>query len=196
MPEYTQPMTATNSGHITQLLQNWREGKPGAVDELVPFIYDELHQLANNYLRQEKSGHTLQPTALVNEVYLRLCGGTVPAWESRKHFYGVAARLMRQVLVDHARKQNTGKRGDGAILLSLDEALCYSSQKAADYTALDEALERLAVLDPRKARVIEMRFFIGLTVEETAAVLDISTVTVQRDLRFSTAWMLEQLRST
>lgn len=196
MAEYPQrPMTSTDSADITQLLQNWRDGRPDAVEALVPYIYNELHQLANSYLRREKSGHTLQPTALVNEVYLRLCGGTVPAWESRKHFYGVAARLMRQVLVDHARKQQTGKRGEGVMLLSLDEALNYSAAKAADFTALDEALENLAVIDERKARVIELRFFIGLTVEETAAVLDVSTVTVQRDLRFSTAWLSEQLRT-
>ncbi|WP_238325992.1 sigma-70 family RNA polymerase sigma factor [Bryobacter aggregatus] len=194
MPDLPQPpMIAADHGEITQLLQDWREGRPDAVDALVPFIYRELHQLANSYLRREKSSHTLQPTALVNEVYLRLAGGSVPAWESRKHFYGVAARLMRQVLVDHARKHLAGKRGDGAVVLSLDEALVYSKQNAAEFTALDEALERLAEFDERKARAIELRYFIGLTVEEMAQVLEVSPVTVQRDLRFATAWLSEQL---
>lgn len=187
-------MVIPQDGEITRLLRDWREGDARALESLVPFIYSELHQLAYSYLRRERADHTLQPTALVHEVYLRLAGGSSPDWQSRKHFYGVAARLMRQVLVDHARKQKAEKRGEGVLLLSLDEALTSSTTAAVEFTALDEALERLAEIDERKARVIELRYFIGLTAEETARVLDVAVVTVQRDIRFSTAWLAEQMQ--
>jgi RNA polymerase sigma-70 factor (ECF subfamily) len=180
-------------GSITRLLAQWQQGEAAALEELVPYIYDELHQLASSYLRRERPGHTLQPTALVNEVYLRLAGSRAPDVESRKQFYGIAARLMRQVLVDHARKHLAAKRGDGAPMLSLDEALTFSTDSAAEFTALDQALDRLALMDPRKAQVVELRFFTGLTVEETAEVVGAATASVYRDLRFAVAFLSEQL---
>ncbi|HWC96158.1 MAG TPA: ECF-type sigma factor [Candidatus Sulfopaludibacter sp.] len=162
------------------------------LDELVPRIYRELHLLASSYLRRERAGHTLQPTALVNEVYLRLAASS-PHFQDRKHFYGVAARLMRQVLVDHARKHLSDKRGAGVVNLSLDEALCYSDSHAAEFTALDQALDKLAAVDERKARAVELRFFTGLTIEETAEVMGASVASVSRDMRFALAFLSRQL---
>jgi len=183
------------TGQVTQLLQQWRDGSPEALDELIPYIYSELHQLARNVLNQERPGHTLQPTALVNEVYLRLAGKSIPDLPSRRHFYSVAARLMRQILVDHARRHLTQKRGEGVRPIPLDAELSYSSASAAEFTALDEALERLAQVDERKARIVELRFFTGLTAEETAELLGVSLITVYRDLSFATAFLGEQLES-
>jgi RNA polymerase sigma factor (TIGR02999 family) len=181
------------TGDVTQLLQQWRAGSPEALDELIPYIYGELHQLARNVLGQERPGHTLQPTALVNEVYLRLAGKSIPDLPSRHHFYRVAARLMRQILVDHARRHLTKKRGEGARPIALDGEFTYCVSSAAEFTALDQALERLAQIDERKARIVELRFFTGLTAEETAEMMGLSTITVYRDLSFATAFLGEQL---
>ncbi len=183
-------------GEVTVLLQQWRDGQASALEELVPFIYRELHGLAMSSLRRERSGHTLQPTALINEVYLRLAGSSAPKLENRRHFYSVAARLMRQILVDHARRHLSEKRGAGQPLASLEEAFAYSSTKAAEFSALDQALERLAKVDERKARVVELRFFTGLTMEEIAEVLGVSVVSIYRDMRFATAFLAQQLKTT
>jgi RNA polymerase sigma factor (TIGR02999 family) len=182
-------------GSVTQLIQQWRSGTPEALNDLVPYIYQELHRLAAGYLRRERPDHTLQATALVNEVYLRLAGAAAPHVENRKHFYGVTARLMRQILIDHARRHLTDKRGEGAITLSLDEALTCSVSTAEGFTALDEALEQLAAVDVRKARTVELRFFTGLTVEETAEVMGESVASVYRDMRFALAFIARQLQS-
>lgn len=181
-------------GDITVRLQEWREGRTEALNEVVPYIYDELHRLAERALTLERTGHTLQPTALVNEVYLRLAGNNVPAVESRRHFYVLAARLMRQILVDHARRHLAQKRGDGARPVSLTDALQYTPAGAAEFTALDQALERLAAIDERKARAIELRYFTGLPIEEAAAAIGVSVATLHRDLAFATAFLQEQLR--
>lgn len=182
------------AGSITHLLQQWREGHADALDALLPYIYDELHQLASSYLRREHQGHTLQPTALVNELYLRLAGARPPDVDGRRHFYGVAARLMRQILVDHARRNLAAKRGGPATPVSLDEAFTYSVERAADFAALDDALDALSHINQRSARVIELRFFTGLSVQETAALLDVSEVSVYRDQRFAIAFLSGQLK--
>jgi RNA polymerase sigma-70 factor (ECF subfamily) len=184
------------AGSITHLLQQWREGKSEALESLLPYIYDELHQLASSYLRREHPGHTLQPTALVHELYLRLAGARPPDVEGRRHFYGVAARLMRQILVDHARRNLAEKRGGPAAPLALNEGLAYSTERAADFAALDDALDLLARINERSARVIELRFFTGLSVEETAALLSVSEVSVYRDQRFAIAFLSDQLKSS
>jgi len=181
-------------GEVTALLEQWRQGRGEALDELVPYIYAELHRLATHELHQERAGHTLQPTALVNEVYLRLAGGAAPALENRRHFYAIAARLMRQILVDHARRHLSGKRGEGAPLLSLDDALGGPATSALEFTALDEALERLAQIEERKARLIELRYFTGLSIEECAGVIGVSVASVYRDLAFATAFLGRQLK--
>jgi RNA polymerase sigma-70 factor (ECF subfamily) len=182
-----------NPGEITHLLAEWRAGTPGALEALTPLIYDELKMMAAAYMRREPSSHTLQPTALVHEAYLRLAGNDGTAWDNRAHFYGIAARLMRQVLVDHARKHLTKKRGDGLRPVLLTEAVASASSNAAEFIAVNTALDELLKLDERKARAVELRYFGGLNIEETAAALQVSTMTIQRDLRFAEAWMLGQL---
>jgi RNA polymerase sigma factor (TIGR02999 family) len=182
-------------GSVTHLLDQWRSGETSALSDLVPYIYQELHQLAASCLRHERSDHTLQPTALVHEVYLRLAGSAAPNVQNRQHFYAIAARLMRQILVDHARRHTADKRGSGTIALSLDEAVSYSEMRAAEFTALDQALDRLAAIDERKARAVELRFFTGLSMAETADVLGTSVVSVHRDLRFATAFLAGQLEA-
>lgn len=183
------------SGSITHLLQQWREGRADALDALLPYIYDELHQLASSYLRREHPGHTLQPTALVHELYLRLSGSRPPDVAGRRHFYGVAARLMRQILVDHARRNLAEKRGGPSTPLQLDESFAYSTERAAEFAALDDAIETLVKVNERAARVVELRFFTGLSVEETAALLNVSEVSVYRDQRFAIAFLSDQLKS-
>ena len=184
-----------DAGSVTHLLDQWRSGETAALSELVPYIYQELHQLAAHCLRRERNDHTLQPTALVHEVYLRLAGSAAPNVQNRKHFYAIASRLMRQILVDHARRHTADKRGSGSVMLPLDEALTYSDVRAAEFSALDEALDRLAAIDDRKARAVELRFFTGLSIEETADVLGTSVVSVHRDLRFATAFLAGQLEA-
>lgn len=187
------PSSPRTSGDITRLLREWRGGNASALDEMVPHIYGELRELANSCLRRERSTHTLQPTALVNEVYLRLAGRSAPNLDNRKQFYAIAARLMRQILVDHARRHLAVKRGEGVTVLSLDQPLAYTVAQASEFSALDEALDELAKLDQRKARVIELRYFGGLTVEEISGVLGVAEITIHRDVRFATAWLAEQL---
>jgi RNA polymerase sigma factor (TIGR02999 family) len=178
---------------VTGLLRAWARGDRPALDALTPLVYEELRRLARSYLRREKPGHTLQPTALVHDAYLRLVDSRLPDWRDRAHFYGVAAHLMRQILVDHARERNAVKRGGGAIHLSIAEDLAVLPEHQIDLVALDDALERLAACGPRKAQVVELRFFGGLNEDEIAEVLKVSAVTVRRDWQFSKAWLLREL---
>ncbi len=180
-------------GEITHLLAEWRAGSPGALEALTPLIYGELKTIAAACMRREPTNHTLQPTALVHEAYLRLAGNGGTGWDNRSHFYGIAARLIRQVLVDHARKHLTKKRGDGGRPVLLTEAVASVSSNAAEFIAVNTALDELLKLDERKARAVELRYFGGLSVEETAAALQVSAMTIQRDLRFAEAWMLGEL---
>jgi RNA polymerase sigma-70 factor (ECF subfamily) len=178
---------------ITRLLVDWRAGDPEALERLTPLVYQELHKLAQAYLRRERADHTLQPTALIHEAYLRLMDQAQPEWENRAHFFSVAARLMRQILVEHARAHATHKRGGQATEVLLDDALNYSQQRASELIALDDALDSLASFDERKCRVIELRYFGGLSVEETAHVLGVSVSTVVRDQRMAQAWLSREL---
>ena len=178
---------------VTELLVRWREGDRRALDELMPLVYQELHRLAAHYMRGERPGHTLQTSALVNEAYLRLAGREEVNWQDRAHFFAVAANAMRRVLVDHARRRDNQKRGGEVRKVSLDEALTVSAERAAEVVALDEALARLAEVSPRKSRLVELRFFGGLSVEETAEVLQVSPGTVMRDWTFVKAWLLKEI---
>jgi RNA polymerase sigma factor (TIGR02999 family) len=175
------------------LLLAWNRGEPDALDALLPLVYDELRRLAAHYLRGERSGHTLQATALVNEAYLRLIEVKQVQWQNRAHFFAMAARLMRRILVDAARSRGYQKRGGGAPVLSLDEALIVPTEPGEDLVALDEALTALAAVDARKSRVVEMRFFGGLSVEETAEALQVSRDTVMRDWKMAKLWLLREL---
>lgn len=177
---------------VTLLLKEWANGANSAMDALMPLVYNELRRLAASYLRSESPGHTLQPTALVHEAFLRLVGNS-PQCENRAQFYGLAAHLMRQILVDHARTRKAAKRGGRQVRLSLDADLMASDEQSADLVALDEALERLAALDSRKASIVEMRFFGGLTADEAAEALNISEKTVRRDWEFAKVWLLREL---
>jgi RNA polymerase sigma factor (TIGR02999 family) len=183
----------TDPGTVTGLLIAWRGGNEAALEELVPLVHDELRRIARGCMRGERAGHTMQATALVNEAYLRLLGAQKVDWQDRIHFLAVSARLMRRVLVDMARAKKYQKRGGGAEAVTLDEALVVV-EPGRDLVALDEALDGLAKMDERKARVVEMRFFGGLTVEETAAALSVSPDTVMRDWRLAKAWLLRELR--
>ena len=174
---------------VTKLLIEWNRGNDSAKDVLVPLLYDELRRLAESYLRKERSAATLQPTALVHEAYLRLIAHNLPDWQSRSHFFGVAANLMRQILVDHARRQKSIKRGGGAPKASLDEALDFAPEKSANIIALDDALNSLAAVDERKCRIIELRFFGGFTIEETARALGLSIGTIGKEQRMAEAWL-------
>jgi RNA polymerase sigma factor (TIGR02999 family) len=178
---------------ITTLLVAWGRGDEAALQQLIPLVHRELHQIARRCLKNERPDHTLQPTALVNEAYLRLVDVRRMSWKNRTHFLAMSARLMRRVLVDFARSRQYQKRGGGLMKVSLDEAHGVSTERGQDLVALDEALTTLSAIDERKARVIEMRFFGGLTVEETAAVLDVSRETVLRDWRLARAWLMREL---
>lgn len=191
----TQP-GAPSRDHLTKLLVEWRNGSHEALVDLTPLVYDELHRLAARYLANERDAATLVPTALINEAYLRLVNQNLPDFESRSHFFGVAAQLMRQILVDHARKHRAAKRGSGAEKVTLDEALSFAPERSRDVVALDDALKALAELDQRKAKVIELRFFGGLSVDETAALLGVSVATVGREQRFAEAWLHNELSRT
>ena len=177
----------------TELLRAWSEGDQSALTELVPLVERELHRLACAYMRRERQGHTLQATALVNEVFLRLAHTANPRWRDRAHFVGIAARLMRQVLVDHARSRGYQKRGGGVMRVPLASALLFTPEPAPDVLAVDRALEVFAKIDPRKSQVVELRFFGGLTVEETADVLGLSVETVKRDWRVAKLWLSREL---
>lgn len=178
---------------ITRLLLDWRGGDRHALDALTPLVYEELRRLAEHYLRDERSAATLQPTALVHEAYMRLVAQSLPDWESRSHFFGVAAHLMRQVLVDHARRHNSAKRGSGAARVTLADALSFAPEKGRDIEALDDALHALARIDPRKCKIIELRFFGGFSVDETAQALSLSVATVGREQRMAEAWLHREL---
>jgi RNA polymerase sigma factor (TIGR02999 family) len=184
---------ATNSAEITRLLRAWGEGDAAALEGLTPLVYAELRKMAKGAMRREKPGNSLQPTALVNEAYLRLVDIGEVRWQDRAHFFAVAAQMMRRILVDAARARSAGKRGGGAPHLNLDESIDAMPERGSQLVALDDALEALAKLDPRKARVIEMRFFGGLTVEETAEVLKISAESVMRDWKMARAWLMAEL---
>jgi RNA polymerase sigma-70 factor, ECF subfamily len=178
---------------VTNLLVEWKQGNKAAMDLLTPLVYNELRRLAERYLRNERSAATLQPTALVHEAYLRLVAQSMPDWESRAHFFGVAAHLMRQILVDHARKHRSAKRGGGVEKMSIDEIVGLGAEKPGDIIALDDALQALQEIDERKAKVIELRFFGGLSVDETAVALGVSPATIGREQRLAEAWLHREL---
>ncbi|MGH6950532.1 MAG: sigma-70 family RNA polymerase sigma factor [Vitreimonas sp.] len=180
---------------ITPLLLRWSRGDQSALDQLMPIVYEELRKLAHSYLRRERPDHTLQPTALINEAYLRLVKQDFPEWQSRRHFYGVAAQLMRQVLVEYARSRAADKRGGAGQKFSLDEALTFSDEKAAELVALDDALVALAKFDERKVRIIELRYFGGLSLEETAAEIGVSIATIGHEMRLARAWLRREMET-
>ncbi|MGZ7042209.1 MAG: sigma-70 family RNA polymerase sigma factor [Thermoanaerobaculia bacterium] len=181
------------SQEITQLLLAWNGGDGQALDRLMPLVQDELHRLAHHYMAGERPGHALQTTALINEAYLRLIDSSRVRWQNRSHFFAVSAQLMRRILVDVARARNKLKRGGDAVQVSLDDVMVVPHEPSADLIALDDALTTLATFDPRKSKVIELRFFGGLTVEETAEVLNVSPVTVMRDWGLAKIWLLREL---
>jgi RNA polymerase sigma-70 factor, ECF subfamily len=184
------------SPSVSELLIAWGRGEPAALEQLTPRVYGELHKLARAYLRRGSPGQSLQPTALINEAFLRLLDQSQPVeWESRTHFFGIAARLMRMVLVDHARAHRAVKRGGGAAAITLDDCMAVSPGRAPDVLEVDQALDQLAAVDERKAKVIEMRYFGGMDREEVAAALGLTVSTVKRDLRFGEAWLRRFLAS-
>jgi RNA polymerase sigma factor (TIGR02999 family) len=186
------PQTPQN---VTQLLIGWGNGEDEALDKLVPLVYDELRRQAARYLRHERAGHTLQTTALIHEAYLRLIDQKNVHWQNRAHFFGIAAQMMRRILVDHDRTKKRAKRGGSAVRISLSDTTLKSAGQDLDIVALDEALNRLAEIDEQQSRIVELRFFSGLTVEETAEVLSISTATVKRDWSMAKAWLHRELSS-
>lgn len=181
------------TGNITELLLQWRGGDESALEQLMPLVYDELHRLARQCMRRERAGHTLQTTALVNEAYLRLANSSRVQWQDRAHFFAIAAQLMRRVLVDEARKRLNQKRGGELTRIELDIAQVSSGPRDFDLLALDEALNRLAQFAPRKSQVVELRFFGGLSIEETAVVLGVSADIVKREWRTAKLWLLQEL---
>ncbi len=181
------------SPDVTQLLLDWQAGDPTALDRLMPAVMTELQLRARRQLRRERAGHTLQPTALVNEAYMRLVDQKRVRWRNRAQFYGVAAGMMRRILVDHARRRRAVRRGENPLLLPLDEALDASDSRGVDLIALDDALEALAALDTRSSRVVELRFFGGLTIEEAAEVLEVSPATVKVDWSMARAWLRKEI---
>ncbi|HVF55619.1 MAG TPA: sigma-70 family RNA polymerase sigma factor [Pyrinomonadaceae bacterium] len=183
------------SHDVTRLLHDWSEGDEGAAERLMPLVYDELRRLARDYLRRERPDHTLQPTALVNEAYMKLVDQRRVGWQNRHHFYGIAAQMMRRVLVDHARSHAAEKRGGRRRKVSLDEVNLTTGESAAELVALDEALQRLSEVFPRKGRVVELRFFGGLGIEETARVLGVSDKTVMREWESAKLWLYRELDS-
>jgi RNA polymerase sigma factor (TIGR02999 family) len=177
---------------VTELLVDWKNGSQAALDELLPLVYDEMRRLAASYLGRERSDHTLQPTALVHEAYIRLVGQREIDWQNRAQFFGLAAEMMRRILVNHARDRNTAKRG-GGHKVSLDEAVSFFAQQDVELVALDEALTRLAVIDKEQSRIVELRFFGGLSIEEAAEVLSISPSTVKREWMLAKAWLHREI---
>jgi len=186
-------MTAPSTHEVTLLLAEWAKGNERALDALTPLVYKELRQLAASYLRKERQSHTLQPTALVHEAYLRLVNHKNPSWQNRSHFFGVAARLMRQILVDHARGRQAVKRA--ALKVPLEEAVSFQQERRRDLVALDAGLNALEKIDPRKCKAVELRYFAGLSMEEVARALDVSLVTVRRDLRMAEAWLQREIQN-
>ena len=183
-----------NSQQITQLLNQWSNGDAEVLDDLLPLVYKELRRQASSYLRRERSNHTLQPTALINEAYLKLIDQSDVKWQNRAHFFAIAAQAMRRILVDYARERKREKRGGAAENLPLEEALTIVSQeKSIDLVALDDALDKLAKFDERQAKVVELRYFSGLSIDETAEVLNVSNVTIRRDWNMAKAWLHQEI---
>lgn len=190
-------MQQGTSNQVTELLGRWRSGDRDALDSLIPLVYEELRRIAQHYLRNERPGHTLQSTALVHEAYVRLIRQDLPQWQNRAHFFAVAAQLMRQILVDHARAYRADKRGGGVCNLALDDAEKDAQQVDVDIVALDDALKTLSAMDPQQGKVVELKFFGGLSIEDTAEVLGVSSSTVKRDWITARAWLHRELdRST
>jgi RNA polymerase sigma factor (TIGR02999 family) len=187
-------MNAQEQVGVTRLLVQWADGDRQAMEDLLPLVYDELRRLAGSYLRRENPGHTLQNTALVHEAYLRLVDQEV-SWQSRAHFFGIAAQMMRRILVDHARTKNAAKRGDGACRVTLDEALVSTESRDVDVLALDQAMNKLAELDKQQSQIVELRFFGGLSIEDTAEILKISPATVKRDWAMAKAWLYREMQA-
>jgi RNA polymerase sigma factor (TIGR02999 family) len=187
-------VSEASSSRVSRLLADWGRGDEKARDELIPVIYDELRRIARRYLRTERPDHTLQSAALVNEAYLRLARQPAPQWQNRAHFFGVAAQLMRRILVDHARNRLAGKRGAGVTRLALDPDVASPGRADVDLLALDDALGRLSILDAQQGRLVDLRFFGGLSIEETAVVLDISPATVKREWVTARAWLKRELK--
>jgi len=186
-------MTEARTHEVTQLLIDWSNGDRAALDKLLPVVDQELRRLAHHYMSRERAGHTLQTTALVNEAFVRLVNRKSIQWQNRAHFFGIAAQLMRTILVDHARSHACAKRGGGGGKVELDEALVVSQQKASEVIALDEALKALALIDPQQSRIVELRFFGGLTVEEAAEVMHVSPATIKREWSTAKAWLYREL---
>lgn len=187
----------TSPEAVTQLLLEWSKGNERALDQLMPLVYAELHRLASTYLSRERSDHTLQPTALVNEAYLRLIDQTSVAWQNRSQFFGIAAQMMRRILVNHARDRHADKRGGPDILrVSLDDAISFLEERDVNLVSLDEALTRLEEMDQRQSQIVELRFFGGLTIEEVAAQLHTSPATVKREWSTAKLWLLRELSQT
>lgn len=187
-------MGMTTQHEITRLLADWSKGDRQALEKLTPLVYDELRRLAARYLRQERAGHTLQSTALVHEAYLKLVGQNNVRWQNRAHFFGIAAQMIRRILVDYARARKADKRGAGAERLSLDEAIALPGSPDLDLVALDDALDGLSQIDARQSRLVELRFFAGLTLEETAEVMQMSVATAKRDWVSAKAWLSREIR--
>jgi RNA polymerase sigma-70 factor (ECF subfamily) len=186
-------MPAPPQQQVTQLLDGWRGGDQGALEKLIPLVQPELHRLAHHYMIRERTDHTLQTTALLDEAYLRLADNTKPLWQNRTHFFAAAAQLMRRIMVDHAREHRSLKRGGGAQKVALDEAASVTETRSEELLALDEALERLAGQDPRKSQIVELRYFGGLTIRETAEFLNLSLRTVEREWNMARAWLYRAL---
>src|SRR5690349_3674933 len=189
-------MATRSSQSITQLLERWSEGDEKALDQLMPLVYDELHRLAGAYLRRERGYQTLQPTALVNEAYLKLVRQRTIRWQNRAQFFGVAAQLMRRILVDHARANDAAKRGGDRVNVSLKNIGAFGTEPTADVLSLHNVLNRLAEIDPDQSRIVELRFFGGLTIEETAEVMQVSHSTVEREWKIAKAWLKRELTKT
>ncbi len=187
---------ATTSHEVTQLLADWSNGDQLALDQLMRLVEGELRQMAHRYMARQNPGHTLQTTALINEAFVKLIGQPDKHFQNREHFFGVAASAMRHILVDYARSKQYGKRGGGAPVVSLDEALTVTEERATELVALDDALKELANFDARKAQVVELRFFGGLSIEETAKALNVAEITVIRDWNFSKSWLHRELSNT
>ncbi len=185
---------AASAHQITDLLVDWRKGDKAALDQLMPLVYDELHRLAHRYMKRERPGQTLQTTALVNEAYLRLADSNEVEWQNRAHFFAIAAQIMRHLLVDRARSRRYAKRGGGGRQVTLDETAVISPERDSELLDLDEALNKLAAIDARKSRLVELRYFGGLSVEETAEVLGVSGITVKREWSKTKAWLYRELR--
>ncbi len=186
-------MSNPPNNEVTRLLESWSSGRPEALDELMPLVYQELRLMAKRFMDSQPSGHTLQTTALIHEAYLKLTDNPEKNWQNRAHFFAVAAQAMRHILVDHARSHKTEKRGGETQIISLEDVAIISNERADEVVALDEALQDLSQLDERKGQVVELRYFGGLSVEETAEVLKIAPITVMRDWQFAKTWLLREL---